>query len=54
MSIFPYSFLVAFLYHHQTCLVQSDINIELVLLQENINKITLFLDPCVIQGHVPA
>jgi hypothetical protein len=53
MSILSYSFLVALLHHHQASTVQSDVNFELVLFQESINKITTFLDLCVIQSHVP-
>jgi hypothetical protein len=48
MGVFPYSFFVALLHHHQARVVQNDVNIELVLFQESISKITPFIDPCVI------
>jgi len=54
VSVLHYSFLVALLHHHQAHPVWNNVNIELVLFQESINKITPFLGPCVIQGHVPA
>jgi hypothetical protein len=54
MSVLPYGFLVAILHHHKAHLFWSDVIIELVLFQESMSNITSFLDPFVIQGHIPA
>jgi hypothetical protein len=54
MSVLPYGFLVAILHHHKAHLFQSDVIIGLVLFQESMSNITPFLDPFVIQGHIPA